>query len=129
MAFNGYYLKINGTTFPNDFINIESLGITPDQILDDDAYTDADGVLHRSTLPHRRTKIEFNTPDKFSQGQNQTLQTYFTNMITIDVEYWNPKINGYSTGTFYSPDIDYTIKYCIGTTIYYNPIRIALIEY
>lgn len=128
MAFSGYYFKINNVTFPSNLIAIESLVITPDQILDDDSYRDSDGKLHRSTLPHTPTKIEFNTPT-LTQTQNVTLQTFFTNMITIDVEYFNPKTGGYSTGTFYAPDINFTINYQIGNTIYYNPIRIALIEY
>lgn len=128
MAFDGYYIEINDVTFPNDLIAIESLVITPDQILDDDPYRDTNGKLHRSTLPHTPSKIEFNTPT-LTQVRNATLQTFFTDMETINVKYWNPKTGGYDTGIFYAPDINFTINYQIGDTIYYNPIRIALIEY
>jgi hypothetical protein len=128
MAFSGYFLKINGTTFPDNLISIESLVITPDQILDDDDYRDLAGKLHRSTLPHKVTKIEFNTPT-LKQSQNITLQSFFTNTVTMTVEYWNPKTGSYKTGTFYAADMDFTINYNIGGTIYYNPVRIALIEY
>jgi hypothetical protein len=128
MAFNGYYLKINGTIFPNEFIVVESFVADPEQTLQDDAYTDGDGYLHISDLPHTRTKIEFNTPDKFSEAQNEVLRTYLTDMRNATVEYWNPKRGTYRTGIFYISDISYTIKYQIGDMIYYNPIRIALIE-
>lgn len=128
MAFAGYFLKINGTTFPNYLIAIESLIITPDQIMDDDSFIDLTGKLQRSILPHTRSKIEFNTPT-LDQASNIELQSFFSNMVTLNVEYFNPKTGAYKTGVFYAPDIDFTINYNIGGNIYYNPIRIALIEY
>jgi hypothetical protein len=127
MAFNGYYLKIDGVIFPDDLISIESLKITPNQIQEDDPFRDTNGKMHHNELPHKVTKIEFNTPT-ITQARNATLQTFFVSMRDKSVEYWNPKTGGYQSGIFYVPDIDFTINYQIGNTIYYNPIRIALIE-
>jgi hypothetical protein len=127
MAFSGFYLEIDGVVFPNELISIESLVITPNQIQEDDPYRDTNGKLHHSELPHRVTKIEFNTPT-ITQSQNSVLQTFFVSMRDKTVKYWNPKTGGYQTGIFYAPDMDFTINYTIGSTIYYNPIRVALIE-
>ena len=128
MAFLGYLLKINGVIFPNKFIAIETYQITPNQVIDEDSYTDGNGVLHRSILPHKRSKAEFNT-SAINHASNVELQTYFPNTISMSAEYWNPKKNTYETGTFYTPDIVFSIMKTTATDILYSPIRIALIEY
>lgn len=126
--FNGYLLKINGVIFPNKFIAVESYQITPNQITDEDSYIDSDGRLHRNVLPHKRSKLEFNTPH-IREAQNGELQSYFPDTISMDAEYWNPRKRVYESGTFYTPDLTFEIKDIKENDILYKPIRIALIEY
>jgi len=128
MAFLGYLLKINGTIFPNKFIAIDSYQSTPNQITDLDSYTDADGVLHRNTLPHTRTKTEFNTP-YLSLADKKTVQGFFSNRVSFTAEYWNDESNSYKTGKFYVPDLTFLIYSMTENDILYKPTRIALIEY
>jgi hypothetical protein len=130
MAFLGYLLKINGLILPNRFIAIKTYTTTPNQIQDEDSYIDLDGVLDRSTLPHRRSKCEFNTPP-INETDNHILQSYFPEDLKIEAEYWNPRKGIYETGTFYNPDITFTVESINEETnqITYEPIRLALIEY
>ena len=44
------------------------------------------------------------------------------------VTYWNDETNTYTTGEFYVPDIEFKRKRIENGTIYYGPIRIALVE-
>lgn len=128
MAFAGYLLKIDGVIFPNKFIAMETYQITPNQKIDDETYTDGDGVLHRSVLPHDRTKAEFNTT-YIKEADSAELQSYFPDTLSASVQYWNPKKSTYETGTFYVPDITFEIYSITATSVLYKPIRIAFIEY
>ncbi len=128
MAFAGYLLKINSTIFPNKYIQLDSYVSTPNQIMDVDSYRDADGVLHRNTLTHTASKIEFNTPCLNLADKNK-LKIYIPTRKKLTLEYWNDDANAYTTGTFYVPDITYDIYHITSNDIIYKPIRIAFIEY
>lgn len=128
MSFKGYLIKINGVIFPSNMIQLKSYKATPDQIQDKDSYQDGDGELHRNVLPHRRSKIEFNTK-LFHLADKIKMQTLFGDRVKLSVEYWNDATNGYCLGDFYIPDITYEIYRTTSDDIVYNPIRIALIEY
>lgn len=128
MAFAGYLLKFGETEFPNEYIAAGSYKVTPNQIIDEDSYTDGDGVLHRNTLPHTRTKIEFSTP-YISLATKTAIQAILSNRTTISATYWNDEDDEYQTGTFYIPDITFEIYTITSTDITYMPVRIALIEY
>lgn len=88
---------------------------------------DGNGGFHQTTLPHRRTKIEFNTPC-LKTSDIETINAFFPNETNILVEYWNPKKSIYETSKFYTPDIEYSPLIDNETDIIYFPIRIALIE-
>lgn len=127
--FQGYLLKIEGAALPNKYI--VDFSSTPHQAQDKDSYQDITGELHREILPHTRTKIEFNTPPLF-MDEKQDFQSYFPDrkiQPKINVEYWDDEYNCYTTGTFYTPDIQYKIKRIAGSRIEYKQTRIALIEY
>lgn len=108
MAFEGWVFKINGREFPNNLIAFESFKITPNQIMDLDPYRDADGLLHRTALPHTSTSIEFSTPH-LRLADVELLNTFLTkeNRIRCEVEYWNPNTSSYATGMFYIADVPY----------------------
>ena len=128
MAFAGYLLKINGTIFPNKYIQLDSYASTPNQIMDIDTYRDADGVLHRNTLEHTASKIDFNTP-YLNLANKINFQSYIPTRKQLTLEYWNDETNAYAAGTFYVPDIAYEIYQTTSNDIIYKPIRVAFIEY
>lgn len=128
MAFQGYLIKVNGNTFPHKFIKLDTYSIDPNQIQDDDSYVDGDGELHRQTLPHERTKLEFTTA-QIGETENRELQALFPDTKTINVEYWNPRKGTYETGTCYTPNLKFEIFSISSNNITYNPIRLAFIEY
>lgn len=128
MAFNGYLLKINGIIFPNKYIALDTYISIPNQQTDLDAYTDADGYLHRNVLPHTASKIEFNTP-LLDLAKKQSMQSLIPTRVKLILEYWNDEENIYKIGNFYVPSISYSIYRTTEKDIIYNPIRIAFIEY
>lgn len=127
MSYQGYLLKVNGVIFPNNLIAFGSFSITPNQRQDQDSYRDSTGYLHRNILPHKVTKIEFNTK-LLHESDKADLETILQGRDEYVLEYWN---SGYQTGTFYSPDLKfdmYDIDKMSGD-IRYKPVRIAMIEY
>lgn len=112
MAFEGWILKINNVVFPTRLIAFESMKITPDQIMDLDPYRDADGLLHRTALPHTATSIEFSTTPLFS-ADIDILNQFITkeNRVKCEIEYWNPNTSSYTQGTFYIADVAYEFIY------------------
>ena len=128
MAFSGYMIKIGSNIFPSSFIAINSYKATPNQIIDLDSYRDSNGLLHRSTLPHKATKIEFNTPP-LTLAQKIEMQSLLPARVKLALEYWNDEDNVYKTGDFYIPDITFEIYRHTANNIWYNPVRIAFIEY
>ena len=128
MAYAGYLFKINGTPFPHEYITPESYQITPNQTLDDDSYTDGDGVFQRDIYPHKRTKFEFMTP-QVNETQNRAIQELFPDTLTVEAEYWNPRKGIYEDAICYTPDITFTVHDTAETNLTYNPLRLAFIEY
>ena len=139
MAFNGYLLKLGGsggTVFPMKFIKLEGYNITPNQRMESEAKRAITGVLHRTTVAHTASKIEFNTP-KMTNFEVDSMMSLFRNFWTstaerkINLEYYDMETNTYKTGTFYMPDIKFEIERIDLQTnlIYYGETRIAFIEY
>ena len=127
MSYQGYLLKINGIVFPKRLIKIETYNIAPNQKQTIDAYVDGNGYFHQTILPHRRSKIEFETPALKVVDTILINAMFDDNDTAANIEYYNPKTDSYHTGTAYLPDITYTIV-SDHDGILYNPIRIAIIE-
>lgn len=127
MSYQGYLLKVNGVIFPNNLIAFGSFSITPNQRQDQDSYRDSTGYLHRNILPHKVTKIEFNTK-LLHESDKAELETILQGRDEYALEYWN---SGYQTGTFYSPDLKFDMYDIdkVSGDIRYKPVRIAMIEY
>lgn len=116
---NGYFLEYSST---------------PNRISEEDAGTDQTGGLWRSPLPHKRSGIRFTT--HIMQLEDKIVFQGIINRSIVNsaerkayIEYWNDETNGYSTGYFYIPDIEYPVMDADSDTIYYNPISVELVEY
>lgn len=136
MAYAGYLIKLNGSTIlPHAYIRPKSYRVTPAQRTDvDSGVTTANGVLHRTVLSHTRSKIEFETrrlPDAEVAALISLITANYSDELErkINLSYYVPGAQTYASGTFYMPDIQYPIDYAPGSTLIYEPIRIAFIEY
>lgn len=135
MAFEGYLMKSFGTIFPHKYIQISTYQTTPSQRQDLDSYQDSKGNLHRTVVPHDRSKIVFKTIDNLKLAEKQEIQAFFNGAMTnarerkVTLAYWNDEDNMYKTGSFYIPDVTYPIKRIMGNDIVYDSVEYHLIEY
>ena len=128
--YEGWILKINGNVIPGNYFTDYSS--TPSQRQESDAQVDQTGVLHRATMPHTRSSIRFTTHiltlDEKIDLQNR-MGYAASHQRTVYVEYWNDETNSYYSGTFYLPDVEFSVMDFNADTILYNPISFELIEY
>lgn len=136
MAYSGYHLKFGNTILPYKYIKLATYKSSPNQRLDLDSYRDSDGVLHREVLSHTASKIEWETPYLTNidvAEMNAIFNAAMSNQTErkVSVTYYNEENDTYKTGTFYMPDVQYTVYHADldNKRLIYSPIRIALIEY
>lgn len=128
----GYFLAFGNTVLPNRYLS--AFSSTPNQRTELSAYRDNNNLLHRATSPNFKTKITFKTTPLFID-EKITVQNIIAGGYTnyrerkAKVTYYNDETDTYDTGYFYIPDINFTIKYCSGKTILYEPVEITVIEY
>ena len=137
MAFSGYLIKLGGSSgseLPMKYMKLESYSAEPNQRMETEAKRATTGLLHRTTVEHTSTKIEFETPI-MTNSDIVALNTLLRNAMTdthrkdITIYYYDPETDSYKSANCYIPDVKYPIYRVEGTTIYYNSIRYAFIEY
>lgn len=139
MAYNGYLIKLggaSGTVLPMKFIKVEGYDIIPNQRMESEAKRAITGLLHRTTVEHTATKVEFNTPN-LTNLEADEMMTLFRNAWTsvterkLNLQYYDMETNSYKTGEFYMPDIKFSIDHIDNdlNMVYYRETRIAFIEY
>lgn len=142
MAFSGYLIKLkatgNGTDeiLPMKYMGIESYSATPNQRMESSANRATTGVLHRTTVEHTATKIEFETPTMTNldiSELNAMFRRHFTDILQrkIVIEYYDNETDSYKNATCYMPDVQYKIMRVDKALniLYYTPVRYAFIEY
>jgi hypothetical protein len=138
MAFNGYLIKLgglSGTILPMKYMKLAGYNSTPDQRMESDAKRAVTGLLHRTTVEHTATKVEFNTP-MMTNMEVADMMSLFRNAWTsnserkLDLEYYDEETDSDKVGTFYMPDIKFPIDHIDleHNIVYYGEIRIAFIE-
>lgn len=142
MAFSGYLIKLKGVGNGADedlsmhYMAAESYQITPNQRMEAKANRAVSGLLHRSTVAHTATKVEFETPpctNREAVALNTLIQRHFMDSLQrkIKITYYDPETDAYKTGDFYMPDAEYKISR-VDTSlniVHYDKIRFAFIEY
>ena len=138
MAFNGKLVELktgnNYVELPLKYVKAESYTVTPEQRMEISANRASTGLLKRNTLSHTASKIDLETVP-VTNSDVAILNTLFSNAFTdaqerkLDLRYYNPATDSYNTGTFYMPDTEYHILNINGTTIQYDSVRFAFIEY
>lgn len=141
MAYNNNYGLVqvyNGAEYlsiPLGDMRYETYQITPQQTIDLDSYRSENGMLLRNPVAVK-AKVEFNTP-LMTESQWQSLwaiiKAGFNNSTErkLKLRYYDTLSATYKTGNFYVPDVVTTIRNIEETTstINYNEIRVAFIEY
>jgi len=137
MAYNGYLVKVggaNGTILPMRYIKLEGYKISPNQRMEVEAKRDVEGYLHRKTVTHTSTKIEFETPimtNRDFSGLVQLLRSHYTvpTERKLTIQYYDTDTDSYKTAECYVPDYTPEINRIENNIIYYNSVRFAFIEY
>ena len=137
MAFSGYLIKLGGsagTELPLKYMKLDAYNITPNQRMESEAKRAVTGVLHRTTVAHTASKIEFNTPI-MTNADVDAMMTLIRNNWTntqerkLTLQYYDMETDSYKEGTFYMPDVKFQIYRIEGNTIFYKENRFAFIEY
>lgn len=136
MSFGGYLIRLTKTNaeLPMTYMKAESYNVEPNQRLESEAGRAVSGLLHRTTIDHTATKIEFETPpltNTQAAALNTLLQSNMsdTHRKDITINYYDPETDNYKTADCYMPDVKYTITQVRGSSLVYKPIRYAFIEY
>lgn len=136
MAFNGYLLKMGADIFPLSFVYKESYKVAPNRMQDLDSGRNANGVLERNVLDHMPSTISFQTKPMWNEELDE-MMSFIRSHYSVEkekkvvLEYFCPDINGYKTGEFYVPDIEYPINMVDleNNRILYNGFSLEFIEY
>ena len=136
MAFNGYLLKMGADIFPLSFVYKESYKVAPNRMQDLDSGRNANGALERNVLDHMPSTISFQTKPMWNEELDE-MMSFIRSHYSVEkekkvvLEYFCPDINGYKTGEFYVPDIEYPINMVDleNNRILYNGFSLEFIEY
>ena len=132
MAFNGSWLiKVGSYTIPLAVMQLDTYSSSPAQRQDLDAYRDSDGYMHRNTLAHTATKIEFKTvpmPIEDFRALMGHIRDNYTNGLErkVHLTYYEEEYDNYVEGDFYLPA---TMTFNWYNKKVMNSFRIAFIEY
>ena len=139
MAYAGYLIKLggaSGTAIPMKYMALAKYKSTPNQRMEAKATRAVTGLLHRTTVAHTATKIEFQTPPMTNTQVaelNGLFQAAFTSSLErkLTINYYDQETDTYKNADCYMPDADYTIDHIdqATNTVYYASIRYAFIEY
>ena len=139
--FEGYFVSIiNASTgleeaIPNKYISLASYVSTPHQRQDLDSFQDNEGRLHRNTLEHTRSKLEWNTPPLYER-ELEDLQKLINKGIINEkerkakIKHYCFDTHTYETAEFYIPDITFTpMRIMPNGEVLLDKVRLAFIEY
>lgn len=132
MAYQGFLLKIGDYTIPHKYIKADSYSPYVN-MQDVEAYTDANGYLHRNAVELKVAKVEFETPamltnKTFTELINNIKANYLDDKSRkIIITAYIPEYDDYVTQTGYLADFQPKIYGVFDGVIKYNPIRLAVI--
>lgn len=128
-------LTIGGLDF-SSIIRAETYKIIPNARQDVDSYRDANGLLHRNTVTHTATTIQFNLiPMKQAQMKQimSALNSAYSSKTErkCTIQYYDPESGGYKSGEFYL-GANHPVFEIYGTyknEIFYKETEFKFIEY
>lgn len=126
-----YLIKVGSYEIPLSIMKYGSYKSSPAQRQDNDSYVDADGYLHRTPMPHVRSKVEFeliNLSERDFRGFMDSITAQYINGLErkVHLTYYEEEYGQYNEGDFYMPG---TMDFTMLNKAVYDNIRIAFIEY
>ncbi len=134
MAYQGYLIKVGSYIIPTGIIKADSYYAYLNS-QDLDSYRDADGVLHRTALPHFVGKVEFNTADMLTNTEfAEFMRNIRANYINeterrVSATMYIPELDDYITQNMYMSDIKPQMYFADKNVIKYRSVRFAFIGY
>lgn len=131
--FNNYFIKLSNTEIPINYMRVGSYQCTY-ETLDLDSFRDANGLLHRTALPSRKVKVEFETPYLYA-NEMQNLLSLIRNNFTdaneqkVSLNAYLPETDDYVTQDAYLVNITFKIEQNSPNGYIYAPTRICFIGY
>lgn len=126
MAYQGYRIKVNGTTIGNMMIKRGSYYAKPTRrVLE--SYYDAAGGFHEELSPVVKMEIGF-TVREHDMDEHAALISAFSTGRNVSVEYWNDNTREYAAGVFRVDDMKMPHKYALPGRIRYGEIAVKLKE-
>lgn len=129
-----YMIKFGDEILPNKYLMQDGYISVPNQRTELDAYRDADVLLHRSTSPNYKSKIQLtlcpmNEDDK--RNVKNIIKSGMVNEVErkVYVTYWNEEFDAYTSGFFYIADVSYQPMGMYGGELWYNSVELELTEY
>lgn len=132
MAYQGFLLKIGDYTIPHKYIKADSYSPYVN-MQDVEAYTDANGYLHRNAVELKVAKVEFETPAMLTNVTfTELMDNIRANYLDVKsrkilITAYIPEYDDYVTQTGYLADFQPKIYGVFDGVIKYNPIRLAVI--
>lgn len=132
MAYQGYLLKIGNYTVPLKYIRADSYSAYVN-MQDVEAYTDANGYLHRNAVELKVAKVEFET---VAMMTDKTFSEFIANIKAnyliesqrkVTITAYIPEYDDYVTQSGYLADFFPKMYGVFNGVIRYNPIRMAFI--
>ena len=133
MNYKGYQCKIAGIKFPcpdGMAVNIVKPGsfkITPKK-RNIETWPDGDGITHVVNYKKPQYYIQF-TIKEHTAEEHDFIRSIFEETDSIEVEFYEDKLDRYLTGTFRMTDETSAIKYADEKEIHYDEMPISLEEH
>lgn len=105
MAYAGYRLKIDNTIFDNTYVAKGTYSVKPNEKRVAKEWEDLEGIRHQTYFPTDKTIITFSVREHLV-SEHSTITPFFSSP-SVEVQYWNDRINDYSTGNFEVKSIDW----------------------
>lgn len=135
MAYGGYLIKFGNYTFPDKYIDSDSVNVAPNRRLDINSYSDGDGVTQRNSLKHTRTTVDFSTGTLYESEMDEITEgivSSYINPLERDAmcSYYDTENRCYKTGHFYlDSNMAWSPGGKAGGELIYKPCKFSFVEY
>lgn len=137
--YSGWLISFGNVILPNSFLLADGWTTNPNQRIEEDAYRDANALLHRETFDKFKSRIKLTIRDMNLEERKAfdaviglaTLGYTEKKQRKLMITYWNDEELKYTTGTFYMADPEYNIHTTddVKMDIWYNSFELEFIEY
>lgn len=127
MSYEGYRLRINNITVPENHIGRGTYSLrAEDRIIDE--WTDGDMIDHVSTIGSKRHTISF-ALRQHASDEHAAFLAYTTLTKNVPVRYYDDNTDTYQTGNFHIEGVDFVHQTVRSGMIWYDDTNIILEEY